>query len=86
MATRLTEQDWLKLNGFAERIAGQIEMKLPSDWRLTFEEIRSEVYGTFIKLLAGYRDGAMSPTTYCFQWAEKKTFDALMREYGRMKA
>lgn len=60
-------------------------MKLPSDWCLTLEDIEGAVYGTFIKLLNNYESGAMSPTSYCYQFGEQYTYRDLMREYGKLK-
>ena len=85
MNIRLTEKDWLKLRDFNKLISNKIRQRLPEDWQLTFDEIESAVYDTFIKLLNNYVEGAMSPTSYCFQFAEKYTYRDLIREYRRLK-
>ena len=40
----LTEADWLKLHDFNKQIAKRIQMRLPSDWYLTLDEIEGAVY------------------------------------------
>lgn len=85
MNIRLTENDWLKLRDFNKTIAKKIKIRLPKDWKLTEEEIESSVYDTFIKLLNNYVEGAMSPTSYCYQYAEQYTYRDLIREYIRLK-
>lgn len=81
----LNEEDWLKLRDFNKQIARRIQMRLPIDWHLTLDEIEGAVYDTFIKLLNNYRKGAMSPTSYCYQFGEKWTYQTLMSEYGKLK-
>lgn len=82
---RLTEKDWLKLRDFNKRIALRVQAKLPGDWYLTHEEVEGAVYDVFIKLLGEWRPGAMSPTSYVYQYAERRALDMLMREYRRLK-
>ena len=81
----LSEKDWLKLRDFNKIIAKQIQTRLPSDWYLTSEDIEGAVYDTFIKLLNNYKEGAMSPTSYCWQFGEKWTYQTLMSEYKKLK-
>ena len=52
---------------------------------LSLEEIEGAVYDTFIKLLNNYKEGAMSPTSYCWQFGEQYTYRDLMREYKHLK-
>jgi len=85
MNIKLTEQDWLKLRDFNKTIAKKIKQRLPEDWQLTLSEIESALYDTFIKLLNNYVEGAMSPTSYCYQFAENYTYRDLIREYRRLK-
>ena len=85
MNIRLTENDWLKLRDFNKTISKKIKQRLPKDWQLTEEEIESSVYDTFIKLLNNYVEGAMSPTSYCYQYAEQYTYRDLIREYRHLK-
>lgn len=73
------------MRDFNKLISNKIRQRLPKDWQLTLDEIESAVYDTFIKLLNNYNDGAMSPTSYCFQFAEKYTYRDLIREYRRLK-
>lgn len=82
---QLNENDWLKLRDYNKVIATRIMMRLPSDWCLTSDEVEGAVYDTFIKLLNNYKDGAMSPTSYCYQFGEKWTYQTLMSEYHRLK-
>lgn len=43
------------------------------------------MYDCFIKLLSEYKPGAMSPTSYVYQYAERRALDQLMREYKALK-
>jgi len=82
---RLTEKDWLKLRDFNKQIALRVRAELPGDWYLTAEDVEGAVYDVFIKLLGEYKPGAMSPTSYVYQYAEARALDMLMREYKRLK-
>lgn len=81
----ITEQTWLTLNDYSQKIACSIQKKLPRDWPLEIEEIRSEVYQTFIDLIEEYKDGAMSVASWCWRYGEKKTMNKLLTEYHRLK-
>lgn len=81
---RLSDADWQKLREFNAKISKNIQQKLPDTWKLPLEDIQSAVYGTFIQLLSNYRPGAMSPTSYCWQYAEIITFKKLIHEYNRL--
>lgn len=85
MKTKITEADWLKLRDYNRRITARIMAKLPADWYLTDEEVEGAVYDSFISLLSTYKGGSMSPTSYCYQYAEKYTMRDLLREYERLK-
>lgn len=85
MNIKLTDADWLKLRDFNKVISKKIKQDIPVDWDLSLEEIQSAVYDTYIKLLSNYKLGAMSPTSYCWQYAEKWTYNTLMAEYRRLK-
>jgi len=85
IGARLSDADWLKLRDFSKRISSNIMRKLPGDWLLSDDDVQGAVYGTFVKLLANYRPGAMSPTSYCWQFAERWTLLTLMNEYRRLK-
>lgn len=82
---KLSDSDWLKLRDFSKAITASLKPKLPGDWYLSDDDIQGAVYGTFVKLLQGYRPGAMSPTSYCWQYAERWTYLTLMAEYRRLK-
>ena len=82
---RLTEKDWLKLNDFAKIFAKKIRKQLPAAWGIEEDEIQGAVYDTFLSLLANYKPGAMSPTSYCYEYGCKVTLTALMREYAKLK-
>lgn len=79
--------DWLKLDGFNKKISANILKRLPKDWNLSFDDIQSEVNETFVKLIKLYVPmvNGWSLTTYCYQYAEKITYDRLMKEYNRLK-
>ena len=85
MKKRLGEAEWLKLRDYNKIITAHIMPKLPADWYLTADDVEGAVYDTIIKLLAAYRDGAQSPTSYVWQYAERYTYRDLMREYGKIK-
>lgn len=85
MNLKLTEKEWLKLRDFNKKIAINILARLPEDWKLPLEDIEGAIYDTFINLLNNYKDGAMSPTSYCWKFAEQYTYRNLMREYKRLK-
>ena len=81
----LSDADWLKLRDFSKAMAARLKKRLPCDWYLPVEDVQSAVYGTFIKLFNSYRPGAMSVTSYCYQYAERWTYLTLMAEYRRLK-
>lgn len=83
--TKLTEKDWLKLNDFAKMFAKSIRKQLPADWGIEEDEIQGAVYDTFLALLANYKPGAMSATSYCYEFGRQVTFNSLMREYKKLK-
>lgn len=86
MTTKISDADWLKLRDFNHIISKNIKKRLPEDWDLTLDEIQSVVNGTFVQLLNNYREGAMSPTSYCWQFAERVAYNTLISEYRRLKA
>ena len=81
----LSDADWISLRDMNHAITGQIRAKLPPDWQLPEEDIQGAVYDTFLRLLANYRHGAMSPLTYCQRYAESYTQRDLRREYKTLK-
>ena len=82
----LTDADWLTLRNMNHAITGKIKNKLPPDWQLPKEDIQGAVYDTFLRLLANYREGTMSPLTYCQRYAEGYTQRDLRREYKTLKS
>ena len=82
---KLSDADWLKLRDYSKAITASLKRKLPGDWYLSDDDIQGVVYGTFIKILRSYRPGAMSPASYCWQFAEKAALQALLAEYRRLK-
>ena len=79
--------DWQKLNAFNDVISRRIQKRLPSDWKMSLEDIRSEVNETFVKLIKLFipkLDG-LSLTSYCYKYGEKYTFKKLMDEYKQLK-
>lgn len=85
MSIKLSDADWMKLRDFNHIISKNIKKRLPEDWDLTLDEIQSVVNGTFVQLLNNYKEGAMSPTSYCWHYAERYTYRDLIREYRRLK-
>lgn len=81
----LSEQQWLKLRDYNKIIARNIQQKIPADWYLSTEDIEGAVYDSIISLLSEYKEGAVSPTSYCYQYAERRAQNDLMREYRRIK-
>lgn len=79
--------DWQKLNAYNEVITTRILKRLPNDYKLSRDEVKSEVNETFIKLIKLFvpkLDGR-SLTSYCYQYGEKYTFNRIMQEYKRLK-
>ena len=67
--------DWQKLNAYNDVIAHRIQRKLPIDWKLSIDDIKSEVNESFIRLIKIFvpkLDGR-SLTSWCYQYAEKIT-------------
>ena len=83
---KLSDEQWMKLRDFSKVITASLRKKLPGDWYLPDEDIQGAVYGVFIKILQSYRPGAMSPTSYCWQYGERSALQALLREYRRIKS
>lgn len=79
--------DWQKLNAYNEVISSRIEKRIPKDWHLTHDEIKSEVNESFIKLIKTFipKVDGRSLTSWCYQYAEKITMNRLMKEYSRIK-
>ena len=82
----LTESDWLKLRSLNKSVTRRIKGKVPADWHISAEEIEGVVYDVIIALLAEWKQGALSPVSYCWKYAEARAYSNLMREYGRIKA
>lgn len=82
---RLSDDDWMKLRDFNQKIAFSVRKQLPADWYLDKEEVEGAVYDTFIYLLNNYKPGAISPTSYCYQYAEQITLKRLLSEYQQVK-
>jgi len=79
--------NWQKLNDYNVVITSRIMKKMPDDWKLSREEISSEVNETFLKLIKLFvpkLDG-MSVTSYCYKYAEKYTLKRLLGEYKKLK-
>lgn len=83
----VTEVDWVKLAGFNNSISLKIQKRLPIDWKLSIDDIKSEVNETFVKLIKLYipKVHGRSLTSYCYEYAEKITYARLMKEYSRLK-
>lgn len=81
------EIDWSKLNSFGEAIAYRLEKRMPKDWHLSHDEIRSEVNEAFIRLIKIFKplESGMSLTSWCYQYAEKIAYVRFKREYDRLK-
>ncbi len=83
---RHTDNDWDMLQALAAKTATELQRKLPSDWQLTFDEIKSAAYGSIVMLLQNYESGALSPVSYCYQYCGAYTLRDLLREYNRVKS
>lgn len=83
---RLSTEDWDVLKAYNARISCNILKKLPSDSGYSYEDVSSEVYGVFVTLLNEYKCGVMSPTSYCWQFAESRATDNILREYRRLRS
>ena len=83
----VTEVDWVKIAGFNNSISLKIQKRLPIDWKLSIDDIKSEVNETFVKLIKLYipKVHGRSLTSYCYEYAEKITYARLMKEYSRLK-
>ena len=82
-----SQVDWKKLNDFNIVISNRIKKRMPADYSLSFDEIKSEVNAAFVQLIKAFNpmtDG-LSLTSWCYQYAEKMAFDKIMREYKRLK-
>lgn len=81
-----TNINWKKLEDFNEVITTRILKKLPSDWKLSRDDVKSEVNESFIRLIKLFvpKLNGRSLTSWCYQYAEKMTFDRLMKEYSRL--
>lgn len=79
--------DWLKLDGFNKSISAKLLKRLPKDLNMSFEDIQSEVNETFVKLIKLYVPmiNGWSLTTFCWQYAEKITYNRIMKEYAKLK-
>ena len=82
---KLNEHDWMQLKDYSKIFAVEIRKKLPAEWSITIEDIEGSVFDTFIYLLGNYKDGAMSPVSYCYQFGLLKTYNRLMAEYNKHK-
>ena len=81
----LGEKEWLKLNDYCKVITNSLAKKLPPDWPIDKDDISSTVFDAFLYLLSNYREGSLSPLSYCWQFAEKIALNILTKEYKRLK-
>lgn len=79
--------DWQKLDGYCNAITASIMKKLPGDYHLSFDEVKSEVNIAFVTLIKLYapKTGGMSLTSWCYKYAEKIAFTSIKKEYKRLK-
>ena len=79
--------DWKKLNDFNVVISNRIKKRMPADYSLSFDEIKSEVNAAFVQLIKAFNPmtNGLSLTSWCYQYAEKIAFGKIMREYKRLK-
>ena len=77
---------WHKLDDYNSVISTSIQKRLPADYHLTLDDIKSEVNGTYIQLIKLYRErpNGMSLTSYCWQYAEHVTYNRIISDYKRM--
>lgn len=87
----LTERDWLALNDQSLIIAKKIKSRLPDDWKLAVDDIRTYVYDAYIAILNSYDPSkkiegtSFCAAAYCWKYAEKATYSGLMQEYHKLK-
>ena len=74
-----------KLMGYAHAIIRKVADKLPNDYKLTDEEILSEIWVTRDELAKSYRSGPRSFESYFYEYAERKTVDRILRQYRRIE-
>ena len=79
--------DWQKLDSYCNAITASIMKKLPGDYNLSFDEVKSEVNMAFVTLIKLYvpKTGGLSLTSWCYKYAEKIAFKAIKKEYKRLK-
>lgn len=82
--TIVSSAEWAKLSDYAKIAAREIRNELPADWHLTTEEITSYVLGVIAHLIDTYKSGALSVTSYCYQYAKPYTKRDLIKEYNRL--
>jgi len=79
--------DWQKLDAYNDVITSRILKRLPEDYHLSRDEVKSEVNETFIRLIKLFvpKVDGLSLTSYCYKYAEKYTFKRICQEYNRLK-
>ena len=76
--------DWLKLKSYSESVYKEIQKKLPSDFKLTDNEIQSAFYQSILNLVKIYREGPMPFDVYCYRYAKIYTLSRLLKDYKKL--
>lgn len=81
----ISYSDWLKLKSYGESVYKEIQKKLPSDFKLTDNEIQSAFYQSILNLVKIYREGPMPFVVYCYRYAKIYTLSRLLKDYKKLK-
>ena len=81
----ISYSDWLKLKSYSESVYKEIQKKLPSDFKLTDNEIQSAFYWSILNLVKIYREGPMPFVVYCYRYAKIYTLSQLLKDYKKLK-
>lgn len=78
---------WCDLSSVVETTARNIwkSDRLPSDLRLSFDELRSDCYSKCGYLVNNYRPGERSLKSYVFEYLSKKVVDSIISDYRNCK-
>ena len=85
MTYNVTADDWKKLYKWSGNFAKEIRQKLPSNFELEDDEIKSYVFDAYLNLAKIYKEGDLSFASYCFKYAKTHTFRNIIREYDKLK-
>jgi DNA-directed RNA polymerase specialized sigma24 family protein len=79
---------WSSLSGIAEYITSNIWNKkdflLPSDYDISLDELKSEVYSEMGYLINNYKAGDRSLKTYIFEYLQKRVITNIFNDYNKV--